>query len=103
MAAEEGKVDPMHQFTIEPVGSWAHWEIAGVDVTFTNSALWMMITTILAIATGSRSIPGGGGNCLQFEVVTAKAAHKYFLATWQHFQRTIKAPEVPCRVAIVAA
>ena len=50
MAAEEGKVDPMHQFTIEPVGSWAHWEIAGVDVTFTNSALWMLITTVVLIA-----------------------------------------------------
>ncbi len=49
MAAEEGKVDPMHQFTIEPVGSWAQWDIQGVDITFTNSALWMMITTLVLI------------------------------------------------------
>ncbi|WP_370179638.1 F0F1 ATP synthase subunit A [Alteriqipengyuania sp.] len=39
----------MHQFTIEPVGSWAQWDIQGVDITFTNSALWMMITTLVLI------------------------------------------------------
>ena len=46
MAAEEGKVDPMHQFMIEP---WfgANWEIAGYNIAFTNSAGWMAITTVL--------------------------------------------------------
>ena len=50
MAAEEGKVDPMHQFTIEPAFEAARWEIQGMDITFTNSAMWMMITTIVVIA-----------------------------------------------------
>ena len=48
--AAEGKVDPMHQFTIEPLGSWANWDMSGVNIAFTNSALWMMITTIVLIA-----------------------------------------------------
>ena len=50
MAAEEGKVDPMHQFTIEPLMGSGSWEVAGVNIAFTNSALWMMITTIVLIA-----------------------------------------------------
>ena len=50
MAAEEGKVDPMHQFTIEPLMGSGTWEVAGVNIAFTNSALWMMITTIVLIA-----------------------------------------------------
>ena len=43
MAAEEGKVDPMKQFTIEPIlGS--DWQLAdGINIAFTNSALWMLI------------------------------------------------------------
>mgnify|MGYP001975388801 FL=1 len=40
----------MHQFTIEPLGSWANWDMSGVNIAFTNSALWMMITTIVLIA-----------------------------------------------------
>jgi F-type H+-transporting ATPase subunit a len=43
--AEQGKVDPMHQFMIEPMFGTGHWEIAGYNVAFTNSALWMAITT----------------------------------------------------------
>jgi len=45
VAAEQAKVDPMHQFTIEP---WlgANWEIAGYNVAFTNSAGWMLIAAI---------------------------------------------------------
>ena len=63
MAAEEGKVDPMHQFTIEPLGSWANWDMNGVNIAFTNSALWMMITTLLVIVfvqmgTKQQLIPG---------------------------------------------
>ncbi len=47
MAAEEGKVDPMKQFTIEPLlGS--DWQLAdGINIAFTNSALWMAITAVL--------------------------------------------------------
>jgi F-type H+-transporting ATPase subunit a len=46
VAAEQGKVDPMHQFTIEPMFGTGHWEIAGHSVAFTNSALWMAIATL---------------------------------------------------------
>jgi F-type H+-transporting ATPase subunit a len=47
VAAEEGKVDPMKQFTIEPVlGS--DWQLAdGFNIAFTNSALWMALTAVL--------------------------------------------------------
>ena len=44
MAAEQGKVDPMHQFSIEPMFGTDHWQIAGYHIPFTNSALWMAIT-----------------------------------------------------------
>lgn len=47
MAAEQAKVDPMHQFTIEPMLGSANWEIAGYNIAFTNSALWMLITTVV--------------------------------------------------------
>jgi F-type H+-transporting ATPase subunit a len=42
--ASEAKVDPMHQFTIEKI---AELNIAGYDVSFTNSAMWMLITTVV--------------------------------------------------------
>ena len=38
--ATEGKIDPMHQFLIEPI---VRLDVAGIDLSFTNSALWMMI------------------------------------------------------------
>jgi F-type H+-transporting ATPase subunit a len=44
--AEAGKVDPMHQFSIEPMFGTDHWAIAGYSIPFTNSALWMAITTV---------------------------------------------------------
>jgi len=44
VAAEQGKVDPMHQFKIEPLFGTDHWQIAGYHIPFTNSALWMAIT-----------------------------------------------------------
>lgn len=48
MAAEEGKVDPMKQFLIEPLFGSEGWELAGgFNIAFTNSALWMLITTVL--------------------------------------------------------
>lgn len=43
--AAEGKVDPMHQFTIEPMFGTDLWQVAGYNIAFTNSALWMAITT----------------------------------------------------------
>ena len=46
MAAEQAKVDPMHQFSIEPLFGTDHWSIAGYSIPFTNSALWMAITTV---------------------------------------------------------
>ena len=46
MAVEEAKVDPMHQFTIEPMFGSEHWEIAGYNIAFTNSALWMIISAV---------------------------------------------------------
>ncbi|MEY2943700.1 MAG: hypothetical protein RLY97_1714, partial [Pseudomonadota bacterium] len=46
MAAEKGNVDPMHQFQIEPLFGTDHWQIAGYNIAFTNSALWMAITAL---------------------------------------------------------
>ena len=40
----------MRQFMIEPLGGTAGWEVAGYNIAFTNSALWMMITTVLLVA-----------------------------------------------------
>ena len=46
MAAESGgKIDPMHQFLIEPVLG-RHWVVGGYDLSFTNSALWMVATLV---------------------------------------------------------
>ena len=50
MAAEQAKVDPMHQFSIEPLFGTDHWSIAGYSIPFTNSALWMAITTVALLA-----------------------------------------------------
>lgn len=43
MAAESGKIDPMHQFLIEPLFG-KDWAIAGHNIAFTNSAMWMVVT-----------------------------------------------------------
>ena len=40
MAGESGKIDPMYQFKIEPL---AQLELAGYDVSFTNSSLFMIL------------------------------------------------------------
>lgn len=45
--AESGKIDPMHQFTIEPLFGTDHWAIGGYNIAFTNSALWMVIATVV--------------------------------------------------------
>lgn len=44
--AAEAKVDPMHQFMIEPMFGTDHWSVAGYNIAFTNSALWMLISAI---------------------------------------------------------
>ena len=45
MAAQSGNVDPMHQFTVEPL--FGHdWAIAGHSIAFTNSAAWMAATLV---------------------------------------------------------
>ena len=36
----------MHQFTIEPLFGSQGWELAGFNIAFTNSALWMMISAV---------------------------------------------------------
>lgn len=46
VAGEEAKVDPMHQFTIEPLFGTQNWELAGYNIAFTNSALWMAISVV---------------------------------------------------------
>ena len=43
--AAEGKLDPMHQFMVEPLGP--KWEVGGFDISFTNSSLWMVLTLVL--------------------------------------------------------
>ncbi len=45
----EGKVDPVHQFTIEPLFGTDQLSLAGYNIAFTNSALWMAITTLVLI------------------------------------------------------
>ena len=40
-----GKIDPMHQFTVEPLGPAL--KIGAFDISFTNSALFMVITLLL--------------------------------------------------------
>jgi len=45
--AESGKIDPMHQFAIEPLFGTDHWAVAGHNIAFTNSALWMVITVVV--------------------------------------------------------
>lgn len=40
MASEGGKIDPMHQFTVEPL---VPLKVGGYDLSFTNSALFMVV------------------------------------------------------------
>jgi F-type H+-transporting ATPase subunit a len=58
--AAESKIDPMHQFTVEPI---APLHVAGYDISFTNSSLWLLITLALIfgfVAMGMRRdlVPG---------------------------------------------
>lgn len=45
--AESGKIDPMHQFTIEPLFGTGHWSLGGYNIAFTNSALWMVLAALV--------------------------------------------------------
>jgi len=49
VAADAGKVDPMHQFTIEPLFGTENWQIAGFHIPFTNSTLWMALSALLLV------------------------------------------------------
>jgi F-type H+-transporting ATPase subunit a len=42
--AAEGKIDPIHQLTVEPL---VPLHVGGYDISFTNSALWMLIALAL--------------------------------------------------------
>ena len=44
--AAEGKIDPMHQFTIERI---APLHIGPYDISFTNSAAWMLVALALIL------------------------------------------------------
>jgi F-type H+-transporting ATPase subunit a len=44
VAAEEGKIDPMHQFEVQSI---ADFSLGGYNLAFTNSALWMLITLVV--------------------------------------------------------
>jgi len=46
VAAEEGKIDPMHQFTVEPL---VPLDLAGYDISFTNSSLWLLLALAIII------------------------------------------------------
>ena len=45
MAAEEGKIDPMHQFEVQSISDM--FTIGGHQIAFTNSALWMVLTLLV--------------------------------------------------------
>jgi F-type H+-transporting ATPase subunit a len=43
VAGESGKIDPMHQFQIEPLFGSEKWELFGYNIAFTNSSLFMLL------------------------------------------------------------
>ncbi|MCF8706583.1 F0F1 ATP synthase subunit A [Rhizorhapis sp. SPR117] len=44
MAAESGKIDPMHQFEVQTI--FDGFNLGGHQIAFTNSALWMVIAAV---------------------------------------------------------
>ena len=42
--ASEGKIDPMHQFTVEPL---LPLKVGEYDLSFTNSSLWLLIALVV--------------------------------------------------------
>ena len=81
----------MHQFTIEPLSGTTSWELAGYNIAFTNSALWMLITTVVLfvfVAGGMKGqlVPGRWQMMVEFftgfiddmlEANIGKAGRKY--------------------------
>lgn len=47
MAESSGKIDPMHQFAIEPLFGTDHLSIGGYNIAFTNSALYMVAAAVV--------------------------------------------------------
>lgn len=45
--ATEAKVDPMHQFTIQPMFGTDQLELLGYNIAITNSTVWMAISAIV--------------------------------------------------------
>ena len=45
--AESGKIDPMHQFAIEPLFGTDHLSLGGFNIAFTNSALYMVLAALV--------------------------------------------------------
>jgi F-type H+-transporting ATPase subunit a len=48
VAAEEGKIDPMHQFEVQSI--FEGFSIGGHQIAFTNSALWMLVALVVVWA-----------------------------------------------------
>ena len=46
MAEQSGKIDPMHQFLVEPIFG-RDWAIGGQSIAFTNSAMWMGVALLV--------------------------------------------------------
>ncbi len=44
--AEPGKIDPMHQFEVQPIIEGLGFNLFGQEINFTNSALWMFVVLI---------------------------------------------------------
>ena len=44
MAAESGKIDPMHQFQVQTIADL--FDIGGHQIAFTNSAAWMLVAAV---------------------------------------------------------
>lgn len=61
-----GGLDPLHQFDIYPL---LDIQIGGVDVSFTNSSLWMVIAAIVGYLVFSRGAAAGGLVPTRFQVV----------------------------------
>jgi F-type H+-transporting ATPase subunit a len=45
--AQSGKIDPMHQFAIEPLFGTDHLSLGGFNIAFTNSALYMVLAAVV--------------------------------------------------------
>ena len=54
--ASEGKIDPMHQFTVEPL---LPLKVGDYDLSFTNSSLWLLIALVV-LCSGPAAAQGLG-------------------------------------------